>query len=141
MSKLEETYIKRTHTGDEGTFGVFSIPSLKFSCFVLELPWRDNKAKRSCIPPGRYLVRIRQSPKYGRIFHLTDVQGRSYILIHWGNFAGDVLKGWRSNSEGCLLFGEKVGTIKGQRAILNSRVTVQRFMTVINSDTFYLNIA
>jgi len=98
-----------------------------FQSYMLELPWRDNKSSRSCIPNGTYEVKIRISPKYGRIFHVTNVQGRNWILTHSGNWAGNVDKGHRSHSEGCLLFGARRGILHGQMAVLNSRSTKAAF--------------
>lgn len=37
------------------------------------------------------------SPKYGETFEITDVDGRTHILFHWGNYP--------SNTEGCVLLG------------------------------------
>jgi hypothetical protein len=95
--------------------------------YVIELPWRNNQNKISCIPAGEYTCVIHHSVKYGRIWMLTNVEGRSYILIHSGNFAGDVNKGWQSHSQGCLIIGAKLGTINKQRAVLSSKISLVKF--------------
>lgn len=133
-------YRVRSLSDDQGTIGVLSIPDKSFSCYTNELPWKDNQRNISCVPRGEYLVKIRQSPKYGTIFHLTDVDGRSYILIHAGNYAGDIVKGYRSDTQGCLLVGHKVGVLAGQRVVLNSRTTLLRFMNTMNNEPFNLII-
>lgn len=71
-----------------------------FVCFTLELPWRGNAPRRSCIPAGRYPVVFREDPgsKYAyRHLHVREVPGREWILFHKGNTAEDTL--------GCILPG------------------------------------
>ncbi len=133
-------YSNRYESSDHGTFSVWSSPELGFSNYCLELPWRNNRTSLSCIPAGTYNVKIRQSPKFGQIFHVTDVHGRSYILIHAGNYAGDIKKGYRTNSAGCLLLGQKRGWIGKQKAVLNSKITIRRFMQALNNEPFKLII-
>lgn len=121
---------------DEGTLSILITPG--FSCYVLELPWRDNRKSRSCIPSDTYTVQIRRSRKYGLVYHIKDVEGRTFILAHSGNWAGDVDLGLKSHSEGCLLFGSKIGTLQGQRAVFNSRVTMRKFMWHMGYKDFML---
>ena len=60
---------------------------------TLELPWRDNRNGESCIPPGRYPVRIFYSPRFGRdTILILDVPNRAGIRIHGANRA-DQLRG------------------------------------------------
>ncbi len=68
-----------------------------FTCKTLELPWKNNERNSSCIPVGSYNAVKRFSPKYKNHFHLTNVPGRSMILIHIGNFY--------TQTEGCILVG------------------------------------
>ena len=53
--------------------------------FTLELRWRNNLRKVSCIPEGEYQVLPRTSPKYGKHFEVANVYLRSFILIHAAN--------------------------------------------------------
>jgi hypothetical protein len=140
---MKEAFIYRLKalTDDQGTIGIFSVPALGWSCFVNELPDRDNRSNLSRIPAGDYTVSIRQSPKYGLIFHVKDVKGRSWILFHSGNYAGDILKGWKTHSKGCILLGRKVGVLGRQRVVLNSRSTLAKFMDMMDNETFKLKIA
>lgn len=126
---------------DQGTIGILSIPDLSWSCYTNELPDRDNQRSISRIPAGEYQVKIRQSHKYGAIFHLQDVKGRSYILIHAGNWAGDISKGYRTDSMGCILLGYKVALLHKQRAVTNSRTTLQTFMSKLDNKPFKLTIS
>jgi hypothetical protein len=62
-----------------------------------------------------------------------DVPGREGILIHQGNFCGDVRIGFKSNVLGCVLVGDRLGILSGQQAVLNSTATLRRFMELIIS--------
>jgi hypothetical protein len=125
-----ELYIHRLRRSDQGTEGRLSAPGLQFYCPCLELPWRDNRTCVSCIPPGTYPVAWRESRRW-KAFHIRNVPGRSYILIHSGNYAGDVAKGWKTHVQGCVLLGSKFGCLNGQRAILASRPMVRRFNSIM----------
>ena len=77
-----------------GTNGILYIyPYTTLLCLTIELPWLGNKPRISCIPEGRYEVRMRYSRKYKSHLVLKDVEGRAMILIHPANNAGKELKG------------------------------------------------
>ena len=85
-----------------------------FSCDTLELPWRNNASQVSCIPTGTYKVIPRTSPKYGDHLHVTGVNGRDLILIHWGNYAGSVNpKTGTPDIKGCILVGYGYADLDG----------------------------
>lgn len=123
---------------DQGTLGKLYYGG--FSCFTLELPWRDNKRNVSCIPSGEYDVRTRLSPRFGNVYWVTEVDNRSFILMHSGNWAGDVNKGFKSHVNGCILLGKQRGLLSGQIAVLNSRITIRRFMNILGGQPFSLKI-
>ena len=135
---METVNIFRLRRSDQGTEGL--LVSGEFNCRTLELPWRDNKKNISCIPPGEYKVEIRISPKYGRIYWIRDVENRTYILTHSGNWAGDKYKGYKTHVAGCILLGKKRGFLQGQVAVLNSRIAVRQFMEHMEYETFKLRI-
>ncbi len=58
---------------------------------TMELPWRKNERRISCIPEGDYTVIKHNAPKFGPCFWLQDVPDRSEILIHSANFWRDLL--------------------------------------------------
>jgi hypothetical protein len=66
-----------------------------------EEDWRNNAPKVSCIVAGSYICHRVVSPKFGDVFEIANVPGRSAILIHAGNTEEDV--------EGCVLLGERFG--------------------------------
>ena len=135
---MREVQLWRMKRHDQGTEGLLLTP--EFQCCTLELPWRDNQQSISSIPAGEYNVTIRQSPKYGRIYWVTKVPNRSWILIHAGNWAGDVNKGFKTHVNGCILLGKKPGFLANQVAVLSSRVTVRRFMEHMKYEDFKLNV-
>ena len=115
--------LTRKLQSDHGTFGRLhssqSGPGL--SLYTAELPWRGNRRGVSRIPAGLYRCAPYSSPKFPNVFEILDVPGREAILIHAGNWAGDVSKGYRSDVEGCVLVGMEAGQLNGQPAVLKSR--------------------
>lgn len=139
---MRKVKISRIQSDDQGSLGFVSVDGRHF-CKSIELPWRNNERRFSCIPDGTYKVKIRKSNKYGRIYWVLDVKGRSWILIHSGNFAGDTRKGWLAHSEGCILFGKYFARHlkhKGQQMVCLSRTTVRRFMNYMGGAEFMLEI-
>ena len=112
--------------GDEG--------NILFSFKTLELPWRANKRNVSCIPEGTYKVVRRFSQKYKHHLHITGVEGRSLILIHWGNYAGSINpKTGTPDIRGCILVGSRYGDINGDGItdILTSKSTFKAIMHIV----------
>lgn len=128
----------RTDSDDHGTFGVLIFGDDYVR--TIELPWRENRPNLSCIPQGRYTVSMRHSPKYGKVYHVEAVPGRSHILLHHGNFAGDKTRGFRTHSAGCILLGTKRGRLASQKVVLASRPARTKFETRMNFQTFELEI-
>ncbi|RKS03097.1 DUF5675 family protein [Flavobacterium sp. 102] len=65
----------------------------KFICFTIELPWKDNLPKVSCIPEGKYFIVKRYSAKYRWHLEIVGVTNRKYILFHPANNALKELQG------------------------------------------------
>lgn len=130
----------RTQTSDMGTRGTLYIPRVGFTCKMLELPWRDNRPNLSCIPAGEYECRFVHSPKYGPIYQIMNVPGRTHVLMHWGNVAGDKLLNYRTHSAGCQLLGRYHGVHQGQWFLSHSRTTVREFHHVTKGVPLILNI-
>ena len=135
---MTDVRLVRTQSGDQGTFGLLLFDD-RF-LYTGELPWRGNKPNYSCIPAGNYEVRVRHSPKYGEVYHVTNVEGRSYILFHQGNYCGDRLLGFKTNVQGCILLGRKRGRLNGQRVVLSSRPARRSFETVMEFKPFKLEV-
>lgn len=131
-------FIYRQPSTDQGTPGYFVCGS--FRCFTLELPWRDNVRQKSCIPTGVYICTWQNSKKFGLSPRLYEVPGRSDILIHSGNWAGNVDMGYKSNSYGCILFAKKLGKLDGHLAGLMSRIAVREFREYMQGKPFILEV-
>lgn len=100
-------------------------------CHTLELPWKDNRRRISCIPAGTYLVAKRSSPKYGHHWEVNGVEGRGTILFHIGNTINDIL--------GCILVGDRRGVLNGLPAVLGSKSAMDRLRAIL-PDSFLLEI-
>jgi len=71
----------RVESTDKHTKGILLVGS-KLFCFTIELPWKDNKFQKSCIPCGTYKISKFLSPKHGECLKIHDVPNRSWIRIH-----------------------------------------------------------
>lgn len=102
---------------------------------ILERPWLNNRRNISCIPTGKYTANFLPrsvSGKYKNVFHLTNVSGRSGILIHNGNVV--------DHTKGCLIIGLKRGRLAGKSAVLNSRTALSKLVEITQKQTFELTI-
>lgn len=90
--------IRDTFT-DKSTIGKLYFDG-EFYGHTLELPWKDNEKRVSCIPKGVYEVKKRHTEeskyKYEHL-HILDVENREMVLMHVGNYP--------KNSKGCILLG------------------------------------
>ena len=123
---METVYLIRTSSGDQGTFGSLFYGGKRL--YTAELPWRDNRTNMSCIPAGEYTCVPFRSKRFGRVFHVQGVPGRTAVLIHSGNYAGDTEQGFKTHSHGCILLGLYPGRLGSQRAVLASRSAVSQFV-------------
>jgi hypothetical protein len=83
--------ITRTYFPD-GTNGKLECEG-KFICNTIELPWKNNETKVSCIPEGKYFIKKRYSNKFKWHLEVLDVKNRNLILFHPANNALQELKG------------------------------------------------
>ncbi|WP_052444349.1 DUF5675 family protein [Flammeovirga sp. OC4] len=144
---MKATLIRNTYSKFQ-TLGNLTIVNdddeVLFKCNTLELPWKENKNRISCIPEGKYNAVFRSIGNYAnRSFHIQteegeEVPGRTSILIHSGNFFTD--------TRGCILVGKnyadiafktKKRTIKkdGILDILSSRPTMDELLGLGSSFT------
>ena len=139
---MREVFLPRISSNDQGTKGLLLTEG--FQCCSIELPWRDNKSNMSCIKAGSYICQPWASGRFGDVYNVTDVEGRTYILTHRGNLAGDTLLHWKTHSNGCILLGDRFGQLKigdvFQDAVLMSKPTVTKFVRHMRNDPFILTI-
>lgn len=114
------------------TRGILRVGRKRFK--TLELPWRDNERRISCIPPSpgssaTYTLSHRAahesaSFKYPH-FILEDVPGRSHILIHRGNIYRDTM--------GCILVGRRFRDINadGHPDVTESLQSLRRLRRLV----------
>lgn len=76
----------------EGTNGKLECEG-KLICNTIELPWKNNETKVSCIPEGKYFIKKRYSTKFNWHLEITNVSNRNLILIHPANNALHELNG------------------------------------------------
>lgn len=142
-------HLQRQRFTDEGTPGALTGMGVDFK--TIELPWRDlngdgiGDPRKSCVTAGLYLCEWRESPKYGWCYEVTGVQGRSHILMHAANFAGDEDKGWHSQLLGCIALGKDHGVIPNkyghpQRAVISSKRAIEQFHAIMKGEAFMLQI-
>lgn len=132
----------RSPSSPDGTFGVVYGPA-GLVCRMLELPNRQNQCNLSCILTGDYQVIYlarSASGKYKDVYCIVNVPGRSGILIHAGNFAGDRKLGRRADSHGCPLPATRFGMLAGQHAGLASRGALVALHRATGKEDFMLHI-
>lgn len=129
--KISKLLLERYSPGEKQTIGnligVSEVGHTVFECDSLEPPWLDNKQNISCIPTGSYKLKKRYSKKYKHHLHVQDVENRTFILIHAGNYYTQTL--------GCILVG-KLGYINNDDIIDvgSSKKTLKRLINSIEFD-------
>jgi hypothetical protein len=105
----------RIEATEDGTFGRLSVPLFNglympsapdsAKLVTMEDDWRGNRRGISCIPEGDYTLVRSMFYKHGyEAFEVTEVPGRSRILIHIANTEEDV--------EGCIGPGLRFGPLR-----------------------------
>lgn len=112
--RLEREYLPN---GTNGTILLYGNPI----CHSIELPWRHNRRNVSCIPEGRYRLRMYRSRRFGRCLLVDGVAGRSGILIHAANDAATEL-------QGCIA---PVSKHTGPGRGMHSRIALERLEAVV----------
>lgn len=105
----------------------------EWDCHTIELPWKDNERRVSCIPEGKYRVEKHFSPRFKKCFWVKNVEGRSEILIHAGNTKNDTL--------GCILPGVDLKDINGDKHIdvTSSKTAINKLLGLL-PDSFEIEI-
>ncbi|MGR3221325.1 MAG: DUF5675 family protein [Candidatus Anammoxibacter sp.] len=105
-----------------------------FKCAALELPYKHNQLRISCVLNGIYKCIKRAATKsipYEHIL-LLDVDGRSGICIHIGNWFTDIL--------GCILVGtrhvdiKKNGVYDGELDVASSGKAFNKIMKLLPNE-------
>jgi hypothetical protein len=93
-----------------------SVGTLLKTFNTVERPWKENRNKISCIPPGIYTFtksKANNNPALKDVLRLSDPPYRGGVLVHVGTKPTD--------SEGCILPQQKTGSSGGAMSdILNA---------------------
>lgn len=134
--------IYRTSQSDAGSIGVMPMRKdgeIIHQFFSMEPPPRHNARGLSCINTGEYELIAFNSPTFGRSVILLNVERRDYVLCHRGCVGGDKLKGYKTNTAGCILMGMRIGTLiyNGipHPAVLSSRTAERLFLDAIYAES------
>lgn len=90
-------------------------------CMTIELPWKNNLKRKSCIPEGKYPLKKRFSERFGWHVWIDLVPNRSLILFHPAN---DALK----ELNGCIA---PVTSLLGEGKGIDSRKAFERLKTIV----------
>lgn len=114
--------LTRLRMDSQATMGVLWYEH-EFLAYTLELPWKQNERRVSCIPWGRYKALHHFSPKFGETLLIDGVANRSNILFHAGNTVADSL--------GCILLGQAV--VWPENRLAHSRPAMLNFRRLITA--------
>ena len=129
--------IYRVTSDNKQTLGTLEVKddygNVVFNCLTLELPYNHNVKFISRIPQGEYEVEKRISDRLNEHFHVLDVDNRTFIMIHAGNYYTDI--------RGCILVGKTLKDINsdGEKDVTESRKTLDILLNLL-PDYFELQI-
>ena len=106
----------RIEQTEQGALGPLVLDGEYFCSFLMP---DAGDPERYQIPAGLYPCRRYHGKRWVDTFEIV-VGGHTALLFHSGNT--------EANSLGCTLLGQYPGKLKGQRAILNSGQTFNKFM-------------
>lgn len=137
--------LKRTYGPHQviGTFSLYDGNKLLMMCNSIELKNAFNQKQISCIPEGEYVCVYRESPKYPKHYHVLNVPGRDFILIHPANFAGSKNPNTgKPDLMGCIGLGNGYGDLNkdGIVELLNSTKTMKKLIDIVGKGSFTLSI-
>jgi hypothetical protein len=99
-----------------------------FSCFTIELPWKNNEDKVSCIPAGVYPLVWEFSQHFGRnLWEIKNVPQRDECKLHVANRVSELL--------GCAGLGDSIAMEAKGWYVTNSRATIENFHRVMAGHT------
>lgn len=136
---MDKLVLKRIAYLPDGTFGILTLPSGK-KLYTCELPWKNNTQRASCIPNNTYVLKkrasdvVRRSTKnaYSEGWEITNVPGRTFIMIHPANWPHELL--------GCISVGTTLGIISGKYGVGNSRAAFDILMNELTEPEYALII-
>mgnify|MGYP003132802307 CR=1 FL=1 len=131
METVKGLTLFRVYPGSDKTLGVLvDFAGVPFAVtleppLVMSDDGYHTQPNISCIPLGFYRCKRVNSPRFGDTFEITNVPGRSHILLHKGNRETDTL--------GCVLVAESFSEI----GIGQSAAGFSEFMDMMGEDTVF----
>lgn len=117
------------HYHQNCTTGVMKFPD-GTTFHTMELPWKNNRNRVSCIPEGFYPMQkrvsgvVQRTSGYTQGWEVQEVKDRDYIMVHVGNYPSDF--------EGCIGVGTGSAVYSNDnRMITSSRKAFRQFMDVM----------
>ena len=130
---MKTVYIIRDKVGRKQSLGTLLVKNesgrVVFHSHLLELGWRNNQRNISCVPAGKYDLRLEFSPKFNRdLWEAYGIPNRSECKFHQANFARQL--------NGCFAPGEARFDIDrdGEKDMINSRSALEEFMDAIGQE-------
>ena len=126
----------------DGTFGLMTLPS-GLVLYTAERPWLGNKQGVSCIPEGVYKLGKRNSPvvakssggAYDEGWEVLDVPGRTFIMIHPGNFPMTDVRGCIAVGKAYRIIEDRLGIPRN--AVSSSRPAFRELMNVLDTSDYW----
>lgn len=129
---MQTAHLERFAHADYGTFGDLITP-MGMHYATVERPWLMNKPRVSCIPLGEYTCKPRRFYRKGYdAIEITEVQGRTHILMHIANSPHEL--------HGCVGINTSHGAVKHQWCGLQSKNAFNSLMDELGGKTFKLII-
>ena len=122
MVQKIEILLKRLFETELSTVGRLFIGG-KFFTNTMELLWRDNKRSISCIPKGKYRLKLRETENRGQHLILEGTEPRQFILIHSASTHKDL--------KGCIALGDVFTINKNEITLSQSKIAVGRFNELV----------
>lgn len=95
-------------------------------CYTVELPWKNNRERISCVPTGLYGLVLDMSKRFERVLpRILDVPGRAGIRLHAANQSHEL--------EGCIAPVNKLYITNRKIFGNSSAITVVEVMRVIRA--------
>jgi len=127
----------RTDIETISTVKVYNQEVFIYQCFLLELPWRNNRQGTSCIPKGMYIIKKRKSGENGsRIkyphLEVMNVPTREGIKWHVANYVKQLM--------GCGAPGKLAEDIDrdGIVDMVSSRLALNELLNVLDDENILI---
>jgi len=107
---------------EQSSQGAVGVLLIKGECFCWTLEPDDKDPKKHQTLAGVYKFKRFSGTKWKNTFEII-VPGHTAVLFHSGNTEAD--------TDMCVLLGSTPGKLKGNRAILNSGTTYEKFLEIL----------